>query len=195
MTRRDARENRQIIVDAFRTALGGGDGALPTMTDIVKLSGLGRGTVYRHFPDMGALSFSHINDGFEHLFATSVAALKAADSPEQSRTALREHLGRYRRFAVDNMPYLLSPTCQSSAGYALARKSHRQCVRRALRDMTRRTITAASPELDMMTDVICRLTEPEHMQRLREISPQGVPPSSDAALAKAMELADLATAG
>jgi AcrR family transcriptional regulator len=163
MLRSDARHNRKQIMDAFHLATRQEIIALPTMSEIVKLSGLGRGTVYRHFPDIGALSFSFMSEGYEALFAESRENLRQATSSDQSLKALADHLKRYRAFTLENLALLTTPECMTSDGYALAHRSQRQCVRRAIRDMAGLG-KASPPLLDSMVDIISRVAEPEHLK-------------------------------
>jgi len=188
MTRSDALLNRQQIMDAFHNATRQEVDRLPTMSDIVKLSGLGRGTVYRHFPDMGALAFSFMAEGYEALFATSRELLRAATSAEQSRAALEDHLYRYRAFTKENLALLTTAEVTVSDGCSLAQTSQRQCVRRALRDMA--GIGKTSPaQLDTAVDLISRSGEPAHLKSI------GLTQESDDLLADigikmAMDIAD-----
>ena len=52
--RADARRNRELILDAARTAFGEA-GAQAQMDDVAARAGVGVGTVYRHFPTKEAL--------------------------------------------------------------------------------------------------------------------------------------------
>jgi len=52
--RKDARQNREHILEAARQAFGS-DGVDVSMDGIAKLAGVGPGTLYRHFPSKDAL--------------------------------------------------------------------------------------------------------------------------------------------
>jgi len=191
MARSDAVQNRQKIMDAFYNATRNGDARLPTMSDIVKLSGLGRGTVYRHFPDMGALAFSFMSKGYEALFAQSRDSLRTARTPEQSRAALEDHLYRFRAFTKENLTLLTTPEVVVSMGCQLAEVSHRQAIRRALRDMAQ--IGKASPQiLDSATDMIARIAEPLHL-KAAGITQNSDDPLANEAVALALQIADTVT--
>ena len=162
MTRIDARQNRQIIMEAFHKATREERAHLPTMSEIVSLSGLGRGTVYRHFPDMGALSFSFMAEGYEALFAQSRDALNKATNFDETFAALEDHMRRYRAFTHQHLYLLTTPECKTSDGYALAHRSQRQCVRRAFRDLA--GLGRSTPRLlDAAVDLIARAADPEHL--------------------------------
>ena len=52
--RRDARDNRAAILDAARELFA--DSADVAMCQVAKRAGVGQGTLYRHFPNRGALA-------------------------------------------------------------------------------------------------------------------------------------------
>jgi AcrR family transcriptional regulator len=118
--RSDARQNRQQIMDAFHKATRSEVTRLPTMSEIVKLSGLGRGTVYRHFPDPGSLAFSFMASGYELLFSKTRENLRNARSELETRTALEDHLVRYRAYNKENLNLLTAPEVMTSEGCELA---------------------------------------------------------------------------
>lgn len=193
MTRSDALQNRKQIMQAFHDATRSDKIALPSMSDIVKLSGLGRGTIYRHFPDIGSLAFSFLTDGYEVLFDESREKLKQANSPAQARAVLEDHLFRYRAFSKENLSVLLRSEALSSEGYTLAYTSQRQVVRRALRDMAE--IGKSSPRLlDAAVDIIARIAEPEHLKVVgMTINSEDI--LADDVIQMALEFADSVAAG
>ncbi|RYG37043.1 TetR/AcrR family transcriptional regulator, partial [bacterium] len=68
--RADALRNRERILDVAREAFAEGGGSV-TLEDIVRLSGLGTGTLYRHFPTRDAL--------VEALYLSEMEKLAAAE--------------------------------------------------------------------------------------------------------------------
>lgn len=162
MQRSDALQNRQQIMNAFHKATREEVTRLPTMSEIVKLSGLGRGTVYRHFPDPGTLAFSFMTTGYEALFAKTRERFKQAVSSAKMREALEDHLFRYRAYNKENLNLLTAPEVVTSDGCNLAQISQRQCVRRALRDIS--GIGKTSPQiLESAVDLIARCGDPLHL--------------------------------
>lgn len=193
MTRSDARQNRLQIMQAFHDATRTEVIALPTMSDIVKLSGLGRGTVYRHFPDIGSLAFSFLTNGYETLFEESREKLKNVRNPSEAREALEDHLYRYRAFSKENLSVLLRTEALSSDGYELAYTSQRQVVRRALRDMA--GIGKTSPHLlDAAVDIISRIAEPEHL-KVVGVSVKTSDDMADEVIQMALDFADTVADG
>jgi AcrR family transcriptional regulator len=66
--RRDARDNRAAILDAARELFA--DSADVAMCQVARRAGVGQGTLYRHFPDRGALAAEILDSyivGFEEL--------------------------------------------------------------------------------------------------------------------------------
>jgi AcrR family transcriptional regulator len=59
--RRDARENRQRILDAARTMLLQGARTI-CMDELAEIAGVGKGTLYRRFSDKRALFFAILDD-------------------------------------------------------------------------------------------------------------------------------------
>jgi AcrR family transcriptional regulator len=69
--RRDARDNRAAILDAARELFA--DSADVAMCQIARRAGVGQGTLYRHFPNRGALAAEILDEyivRFEELAAT-----------------------------------------------------------------------------------------------------------------------------
>ena len=175
-------------MDAFHKATRQKVTRLPTMSEIVKLSGLGRGTVYRHFPDPGTLAFSFMATGYESLFAKTRDALRAAQTPKQSRQALEDHLYRYRAYNKENLYLLTAPEVLISDGCDLAQTSQRQSIRRALRDIA--AIGKSSPPLlETAVDMIARCGDPLHLKHVG-LSQHSDDPYAEIAINLALEIAD-----
>jgi AcrR family transcriptional regulator len=68
--RRDAADNRAAIIDAARELFA--DSADVAMCQVARRAGVGQGTIYRHFPNRGALAAEILDSyivGFEELAA------------------------------------------------------------------------------------------------------------------------------
>ncbi len=188
MPRSDAVQNREQIMQAFHQATRQERPGLPTMSEIVKLSGLGRGTVYRHFPDIGSLAFSFMAVGYEALFEETRNALRAAASIEEIRKALKDHLLRYRSYSKEHLSILIRPECIVSEGYILASTSNRHCVRRALREMAAPAVIEEY-RLETLSDLIARVAEPDHI-RLSGTTYEGPDNLAEESLDLVLEQAD-----
>ncbi|MFD0840052.1 TetR/AcrR family transcriptional regulator [Williamsia serinedens] len=91
--RKDARRNRERVIDAARGMFAGGR-ATPSFDAIAREAGVGVGTVYRHFPSREAL--------IEAVYEAELDDLTDAVGPLLSELppadALREWMRRYARF-------------------------------------------------------------------------------------------------
>lgn len=83
--RRDARDNRAAILDAARELFA--DSAEVAMYQVAKRAGVGQGTLYRHFPNRGAL-VDEILDEFVVRF--EVLAAEQDDEPGAFFVLLRD---------------------------------------------------------------------------------------------------------
>jgi AcrR family transcriptional regulator len=134
--RKDARNNREAILDAARALFA--DSADVAMSTIAKRAGVGQATLYRNFPNRGALAAEIIDehvervaalaaehegdsaaffvlwrsmiDGMVSLYALAVLARKDA--------ATDEHLKRARKRIAE---ILTGPLCEAKATGALRR--------------------------------------------------------------------------
>lgn len=127
-------QNGQTILDAFARLVEQFEVA-PTMSDVVRASGLGRATVYRHFPDIGSMAFAQLDEGYHQLFSefrNSVVHLKGSEMEK----SLVEFLSRYFLFSKCNRSILINPECQNSKAYSRARNTLRALVFEALSKAT-----------------------------------------------------------
>lgn len=93
--RADAQRNRDRLVDAARSALAHDQGAL-TCEGVARDAGVGVGTLYRHFPNLGALIEAVYSAELDQLAATAPGLLD--DFPPDE--ALRTWAERYVRFTT-----------------------------------------------------------------------------------------------
>ena len=130
MARSDAEKNRQQILEAFARLVERAD-TPPTMSAVVRESGLGRGTVYRHFSDIGSMAFAQLDEGFRTLFTSARIQISAA-TKEQIVQAVLDLATAYFKFSLLNKGLLRTPECQNSQAYSLARSTLRQLIAQAL---------------------------------------------------------------
>jgi AcrR family transcriptional regulator len=78
--RADARRNREKIIEGAREVFAR-DGASAQMEDVARASGVGVGTVYRHFPTKQALMTELVRRTFESFLADAHEALEADGEP------------------------------------------------------------------------------------------------------------------
>jgi len=82
--RRDARDNRAAILDAARELFA--DSADVAMSQIARRAGVGQGTLYRHFPNRGALAAEILD---EYIVRFEALATAEADDPDAFFVLLR----------------------------------------------------------------------------------------------------------
>jgi AcrR family transcriptional regulator len=90
-SRTDAVRNRRRLLETARTLLD--EGALEdfTMSDIAKVAGVGKGTLYRHFPDKSALCYALLDEAMHAFQALTLRQMSAGDYPGDTlRWFLRE---------------------------------------------------------------------------------------------------------
>lgn len=80
--RADAQRNRAHIIDVARVVVTE-EGTQASLREISRRSGVGLGTLYRHFPTRDALLEALLNDGFERL-AERATTLQATRPPDDA---------------------------------------------------------------------------------------------------------------
>lgn len=169
MARSDAEVNKQKILKAFRELIQAGElSDVPTMSDVVRQSGLGRGTVYRHFPDIGSLAFSILDSEYSNLFENSRKQLADATGREELLNTLQDHLKRSSKLTLMNRKLLLADDCVVSAGYKKAKQSMRSLISDILTRLTGRK--HATQQLLIYSDLIARCVEAGHLEDTGKIS-------------------------
>ncbi|MEO9657949.1 MULTISPECIES: TetR/AcrR family transcriptional regulator [Alphaproteobacteria] len=160
MTRSDAKDNKAKILYAFADLVKAGPSRLPSMTEIVKRSGLGRGTVYRHFPEVGDLVFAHLNEGY-HEVCSSYEPEWINGNAKAIRARFEAFLLRFYDFNRRNHSILATPEFLTSEGRKLAKAELR---RKIYVTLTRLSETPLKPvELTKWADVIACCVETEHI--------------------------------
>jgi AcrR family transcriptional regulator len=87
--RRDARDNRAAILDAARELFA--DSADVAMCQIARRAGVGQGTLYRHFPNRGALAGEILD---EHIVRFEQLAAAEEGNPDAFFVLLRDLFDR-----------------------------------------------------------------------------------------------------
>lgn len=88
--RRDARRNRSLIIEAAREVFAiAGFGA--PLDAVARRAGVGRGTLYRHFPDRYALAVAIFQDNVRDIEQLAVACEGRADAFDALLRSLVDH--------------------------------------------------------------------------------------------------------
>jgi AcrR family transcriptional regulator len=82
--RRDARDNREAILDAARELFA--DSADVAMSQVARHAGVGQATLYRNFPNRGALTAEILD---EHVARMAALAAAQAGEPDAFYVLLR----------------------------------------------------------------------------------------------------------
>ena len=76
--RRDARDNREAILDAARALFA--DSADVAMCQVARRAGVGQATLYRNFPSRGALAAEILDDSVDRIAALAAEHAGQADA-------------------------------------------------------------------------------------------------------------------
>jgi len=141
--RADAVRNRERILAVARDAFAEG-GANVTLDDIVRLSGLGVGTLYRHFPTRDAL--------VEALYLSEIEKLAAAERELAESAPPVEALRAWLLLFVDMMETKLVLRDALNAivgGTAQLYAASGEMLRQAIDNLTARAIASGDIQLDV----------------------------------------------
>lgn len=141
--RADALRNREHILSIAREAFGR-DGAAVTLDQIVRLSGLGVGTFYRHFPTRDALVEALYLSELEKL-SVAVEELSASSTPVE---ALRQWLLLFVDLMATKMA-LKEALNAMVGGTAELYACSSEMLRRCITTLTDRAVAAGEIRLDM----------------------------------------------
>lgn len=141
--RADSLRNRERILEVARDAFAE-RGASVTLDDIVKLTGLGVGTLYRHFPNRDALIEAIYLAEVEHL-AAAETELSATESPVE---ALRQWMLLFVEFMATKSA--LKETLSALVGspdrlYARSTES----IKKAIESLAERAVASGEIQLDI----------------------------------------------
>ncbi|WP_182901151.1 TetR/AcrR family transcriptional regulator [Microbispora sp. H10830] len=114
--RADARDNRERVLRAARAAFAE-HGAKASLNKIAQSAGVGPGTLYRHFPTLGALLVAIIGDDVAVLCEKGRGLLDHASPAEALRTWLRavaEHATAMRGLVAARMAIPPAPDADAA---------------------------------------------------------------------------------
>jgi len=158
--RSDSIENKQTILASFESLLASEDFATLTMTEDVRASGLGRGTVYRHFSDIGSLMFEKFSVAYHDLYSSF-----EPEHNEWSDVTLRKELDNFLNrvflFSHRHRKFFLIEAFSHAHGHKLAQTELRRKISLSITQLCKRELD--KKELRRWADVIARCVEVEHI--------------------------------
>lgn len=164
--RQDSIKNRQKILQVFSEAVHADTADRLTMSEIVRRTGLGRGTVYRHFTSTGDVAYAYLEAKFVEVFS-SYEPEWIKGGARVLRPKFHEFLLNFATVTFADRRLLCSSEFQSSGG--------RKLVQTELRRKIFVTATSLSPQplkpivLSKWVDVIAYCVEVEHLTSGSEI--------------------------
>jgi AcrR family transcriptional regulator len=174
--RSDARRNYDALLDAGRE-LFSRDGADVSFEDIARVAGVGKGTLYRHFPTRDHLAAAIMQDAFDRL-AESAKGLQDARDPWQAmelwlrdfdRTPMR-YPGISARFgdAIADDASAVSTACQPM------KLSFAELLKRAQDAGVARTDITASELLTLVSGLPQKQRNPDRSSQHLELILRGL---------------------
>ena len=102
--RRDAARNRRVLLDTARTLFGERGVTCVTMEEIARASGVGKGTLYRRFPNKGFLCQALLDEPTRRLQEQTLAILRESGRPALEK--LYAFLDRLVAFTAESLDLL-----------------------------------------------------------------------------------------
>jgi AcrR family transcriptional regulator len=102
--RRDAARNRRVILDTARTLFGERGVTCVTMEEVARSSGVGKGTLYRRFPNKGFLCQALLDEPTRNLQQHTLEILR--EPGVSALEKLDAFLGSLVAFTADNLELL-----------------------------------------------------------------------------------------
>ncbi|WP_406288113.1 TetR/AcrR family transcriptional regulator [Embleya sp. NBC_00896] len=164
--RADAARNRARVLAAAEELFAAGDPAAVTMEDIAKAAGIGRGTLYRRYPDRASIARALLD---EHERALQHEILRGAPPLGPDEVDPAERLAAFYAAMVDLLErhvHLLLGAETGSARYETGAYAFWHAHVRLL--------AKATPDPETLADVLLAPLAPELYRRQRE---QGIPPT------------------
>ena len=168
--RADAQRNRQRLL-AVATCLFREQGAAHvTMSAIAEAAGVGKGTLYRHFPDKSALILALLDADMQALQARVFASLADPAPPIEK---LRWFLEVAAQYVIDHLEFLLE-SAETSPEAIRLHPAH-DWWRQTIHGLLRQIPTCAEPEI--AADVLYLMLDVQtirYQQHARHYSPERI---------------------
>jgi AcrR family transcriptional regulator len=120
--RSDAARNRRVILDRARTLFEERGVTCVTMGEIASASGVGKGTLYRRFPNKGYLCQALLDEPTRHVQEQTLEILRETETPALQKLAA--FLDLLASFTAENLDLLYGGHEPLSGADRLERFSH-----------------------------------------------------------------------
>src|SRR3954452_14128588 len=164
--RADAARNRARVLAAAEELFAAGDPAAVTMEDIANAAGIGRGTLYRRYPDRASIARALLD---EHERALQSEILRGAPPLGPDEPDRAERLAAFYAAMVDLLEAHVHLALGGETGNARYETGAYAFWRTHVR-----ALAADTPDPDALADVLLAPLAPELYRRQRR---QGLPPA------------------
>ncbi|BCB78435.1 TetR/AcrR family transcriptional regulator [Phytohabitans flavus] len=162
--RRDARRNRALIIEAAREVFAIAGFSAP-LDAVARRAGVGRGTLYRHFPDRYALAVAIFEDNVRDIERLAAAHDGRADAFDALLRALLDHQVRSHGLHQALAKGTEAPELQALAERIV--RAFAEPVRRAQEDGALRSDLVKEDLLDIMRMVASVIEGVDDIERRR----------------------------
>ena len=156
--RRDAARNRRVILDTARTLFGESGVTCVTMEEIARASGVGKGTLYRRFPNKGFLCQALLDEPTRRLQQRTLEILRESETSALDK--LDAFLDELVAFTAENLDLLYGGNEPLCGADRLERFSHpaydwrRSTVLALLRTAVREGDVDVGPDLEYLASAL-----------------------------------------
>ncbi len=179
--RSDAARNRQRVVSAARTLFEEKGVTRVTMEEVARTAGVGKGTLYRRFPNKGLLCEALLDEPTRRLQAEVLVSL--SDPDRGALEKLRNFLGRLVLFTEENLDLLYGGHDTLQGAERLARYGHasygwmRWTVLGLFREAARNGELDEEKDIEYLADALLALLNVDlyyHQRRVLGLSPERI---------------------
>lgn len=181
LERSDAARNRRSILAAARSLFGDKGVTRVTMEEVARTAGVGKGTLYRRFPNKGLLCEALLDEPTRRLQAEVLVSL--SDPNRGALEKLRNFLGRLVLFTEENLDLLYGGHDTLQGTERVARYGHpsygwmRWTVLGLLREAARNGELSEEKDIEYLADAMLAPLNVDlyyHQRRVMSLSPERI---------------------
>lgn len=181
LERSDAARNRRRILAAARSLFGDKGVTRVTMEEVARTAGVGKGTLYRRFPNKGLLCEALLDEPTRRLQAEVLVSL--SDPNRGALEKLRNFLGRLVLFTEENLDLLYGGHDTLQGTERVARYGHpsygwmRWTVLGLLREAARNGELSEEKDIEYLADAMLAPLNVDlyyHQRRVLSLSPERI---------------------